>query len=247
MRLNVRARLVASALVIVTPNVAAAGPPATPGPPPTPQAQPTPEPTEGPDTAAEPTRDIFDVLRQLRHKPPPAEPADAHEMLMIAAAPVVSYNPASGAGIGAAGNLAFYEGFPQTTSISSVVASLIATSKKQVLFNAKADVSARNNRWVLRGDDRLYWTSQDTYGLGTSTTPDDEVNARYDFFRVYETLYRRVHRRLYLGAAVLYNIHADVRPAEGAESAWPDSPYAVSWAARRPGSSSTPTCERTSG
>ena len=38
--------------------------------------------------------------------------------------------------------------------------------------------------------------NQDTYGLGTGTTPGDAVNARYDFFRFHETLYRQVHRHL---------------------------------------------------
>jgi hypothetical protein len=213
MGLDVRAGLRAGVLTAAAAGVAGAGP------------QAPPEATPGPDAIAEPSRDVFDVLRELRHKPPKAEPADVQKQLMVAAAPVISYNPASGVGIGAAGNLAFYKGFPETTSISSVVASLIATSKKQVLFNAKADVSARNNRWVLHGDDRLYWTSQDTYGLGTSTTPDEAVNARYDFFRVYETVYRRVRRGLYLGGGFVYNTHTGVRPAEGAEPAWPDSPY----------------------
>jgi outer membrane protein assembly factor BamA len=172
-----------------------------------------------------PTRDIFDILRELRHKPPKAEPQDAYKQLMVAAAPVVSYNPASGFGIGAAGNVAFYKGFPQTTSISSVVASLIVTSKKQLLFNGKFDVSTADNDWVLHGDNRVYLTSQDTYGLGTTTVPEDAINTKYNFLRFYETAYRRVYRRLFLGAGMLYNLHSSVTPDEEFESAWPDSPY----------------------
>jgi hypothetical protein len=193
-----------------------------------------PEPTEpqaatgqepGPEAVAEPTKDVFDVLREWRHKPAKAEPEDVRKRLMVAAAPVVAYNPASGLGIGAAGNVAFYRGFPATTSISSVVASLIATSKKQVLFNAKLDVSTADNRWLFHGDNRVYFTSQDTYGLGTSTTPEEAINTKYDSLRFYETAFRRVHRRLYVGAGLLYNRHSNVRPDEGFESAWPDSPY----------------------
>jgi outer membrane protein assembly factor BamA len=225
MCLGIRAGLMASALVMATAGAAGAGPQATPQPQPTPGPEPTPEPSPSPPAVAEPTRDIFDVLRQLRHKPPKIETADAQKKLMVAAAPVISYNPASGFGIGAAGNLAFFAGFPETTGISSVVASLIVTSKKQLLFNGKFDVSAANNEWVLHGDNRLYWTSQDAYGLGTSTTPDQAVNTKYTYIRVYESAYRRVRRNLYLGAGFLYNLHADVRPGEGAESAWPHSPY----------------------
>ena len=186
--------------------------------------------TAGPQAAApeatEPTKDIFDVLRELRHKPPPASMgAEDYKELMIAAAPVISYGPTSGFGIGAAGNVAFYRGFPATTRISSVVASVIGTTKEQLLVNAKLNASAPNNGWVLEGDNRLYWTSQDTYGLGTDTTPGEAVNVRYDFFRVYETVYRRVRRNTYVGAGFLFNIHTDVRPAEDSASVWPDSPY----------------------
>ena len=226
MRLSFRVALGASVFAITTAGAAGAGPQATPEPQAMPEAQKPPEPLSGPASKiVVPTRDIFDVLRQLRHKPPPAEPEDPQKKLMVAAAPVISYNPASGVGIGAAGNVAFFRGFPQTTSISSVVASLIVTSKKQLLFNGKFDVSTADNRWVLHGDNRVYFTSQDTYGLGTSTVPDDAINTKYNFLRFYETAYRRVYRRLYLGAGLLYNLHSSVKPDEEFESVWPDSPY----------------------
>ena len=219
MRSNVPVVMVASALMILTAGVTGAGPQTTPA------LEPQATPDPGPAPIAEPTEDAFDLLRQLRHKPPKVESAETHKKLMVAAAPVIAYNPASGFGIGAAGNVAFFKGFPQTTSISSVVASLIVTSKKQLLFNGKFDVSTAENDWVLHGDNRIYFTSQDTYGLGTSTTPEQAVNAQYDYLRFYEMAYRRVYHRLYLGAGLLYNLHSRVRPAEGAEAAWPDSPY----------------------
>jgi hypothetical protein len=172
-----------------------------------------------------PIKDVFAVIRELRHKPPKSPAgAEDYKKLMIAGSPAVSYNPASGFGIGAAGNVAFYRGFPETTRISSAVASLIVTTKDQLLFNGKLDVSAPNNRWAFHGDNRLYWTSQDTYGLGTSTTPGEAVNAKYNFFRFYESLYRQVRPNLYVGAGFLYNLHGNVRPAEDSASAWPDSP-----------------------
>lgn len=219
MPLELRLALVASAFAVTTAGAAAADPQATSEP------QTTPEPFRVPaSTIAVPTRDIFDILRELRHKPPKAEPKD-YKQLMVAAAPVVSYNPASGFGIGVAGNVAFYKGVPETTSISSVVASLIVTSKKQLLFNGKFDMASADNDWVFQGDNRIYVTSQDTFGLGTSTVPEDALNTKYDFFRFYEGGYRRVYRRLYLGAALLYNLHSSMKPDEEFEAAFPDSPY----------------------
>jgi len=197
-------------------------PQAPPTPPAAPEARPSPEASD----VAVPTRDIFDVIRAWRHKPEAAPPRpEDYKKLMIAGAPVISYNPASGAGIGAAGNVAFYRGEPENTRISSLVGSLIGTTKEQLLFNAKIDASTPNNTWGFHSDNRLYWTGQDTYGLGTGTTPDDAVNARYDFFRFYETLYRQVHKNLYAGVGFLYDLHSDVRPSEDDTAVWPDSPY----------------------
>jgi hypothetical protein len=175
---------------------------------------------------AEPTKDLMDVIRDLRHKPPaPGGPPD-YKKRMIAGAPVISYSPTSGVGAGFAGNVAFYKGFPETTRISSIVASAIATTEGQFLISAKLNASAFNNNWHLEGDNRFYWTSQPTYGLGTDTTSDASLDMKYDYFRVYDRLYRQIRRNGFLGAGFLYNIHKGVEARDDAASeAWADSPY----------------------
>jgi outer membrane protein assembly factor BamA len=195
-----------------------------------PAPQPAPEaPGQESVSPTEPTKDLFDLLRELRHKPPPPAPGpDDYKKWMVAAAPVVTYGPTSGFGVGVAGNMAVYRGFPGTTRISSMVASVTATTKDQVLVNAKINSSALDNRRHFEGDNRLYWTSQKTYGLGTATAEGAAVDQKYDYFRLYETLYQRVAPNAYLGAGLLYSNHRDVRPGEGeAEAAWPSSPYVL--------------------
>jgi hypothetical protein len=59
------------------------------------------------------------------------------------------------------------------------------------------------------------WTSQDSYGLGTSTLPADKINAKYDPFRVYETGYRRLRPGLFAGLVIHCSAHTNVRPGEG--------------------------------
>ena len=171
-------------LALVWPGVAAAGgPQAAPEPPAVPAPQSTaaaaPQPTPAPESGAEasvvavPTRDIFDVIRGWRHKPEPAPPRPGdYKNLMIAGAPVISYNPASGAGLGAAGNVAFYRGDPDNTRISSLVGSLIGTTKEQLLFNAKIDASCTGksiatSTWALASST----TSTPTCGRARTTRP----------------------------------------------------------------------------
>jgi hypothetical protein len=179
------------------------------------------------ERTAEPTKDIFDWLRQVRHKPAPPLPGpDDYKKWMVAVAPVLTYGPTSGFGIGVAGNMAVYKGFPATTHISSLVASVTGTTKEQLLVNAKINGSSSHNRWHFEGDNRLYWTSQKTYGLGTATPDAGAVDQKYDYFRFYETLYRRAARNVFLGGGFLYSTHTDVRPADDdASAAWPTSPY----------------------
>jgi outer membrane protein assembly factor BamA len=197
------------------------------------EQQPPPQPAqEAPEqetvSPAEPTKDLFDLLRALRHKPEPPPPGpDDYKRWMVAAAPVITYGPTSGFGIGVAGNLALYRGFPETTRISSIVASVTATTKSQVLVNAKVNSSALDNRRRFEGDNRLYWTSQKTYGLGTTTAEGAAVDQKYDYFRFYETQYFRVVQHTFLGAGFLYSNHRNVRPGEDAEAAWESSPYVL--------------------
>ncbi|HVO09511.1 MAG TPA: BamA/TamA family outer membrane protein [Vicinamibacteria bacterium] len=203
--------------------------------PPTADAPPTPPETQASssDCGASPEgsaavvpgqKDIFDVLRDWLHKAPPSLAYD-YKRLMVAAAPVISYNPATGTGFGVAGNVAYYRGPPDSTQISSLVASATATTKSQVLVNAKLDASARDNAWNFVGDNRLYWTSQTTYGLGSSTTTDQAVGMKFDYFRFHETLYRKVRPNLFLGASFLYGIHSHVEPDENSAPTWDQSPY----------------------
>ena len=103
---------------------------------------------------------------------------------------------------------------------------MTATTKSQVLVNAKINGTTRDNRRTFQSDNRLYWTSQKTYGLGTDSTEDAAVDQKYDYFRFFETMYWRVARNTYLGAGFHYSNHRDVRPAdEEAEAAWATSPY----------------------
>jgi hypothetical protein len=207
------------ALVLLPTSVRGEEPRSGPAPaPPAGNEEPTPAPP------GEPTTDIFDVIRKWRGKPSPPPPH--YEKRMTALAPVISYSPTSGFGFGVAGNIAFFKGDPGTTRISSVVASVIATTEKQLLASARINASSADNTWHLEGDNRFYWTSQKTYGLGTDTTPGDAVDQKFDQFRIYETVYRQTRRDVFLGAGFLYNLHTDVRPdGTDAGTAWPDSPY----------------------
>jgi outer membrane protein assembly factor BamA len=180
-----------------------------------------------PSSSPEPF-DLIDLLRKIRHKTmTPEQQAAASDLSrrMYAVAPVIGYKPSSGVMIGVAGNIAYFRGEPATTHISSTVASLTVSSLKQTSLSARFSAFGRADRWALDGDNRAQWTSQDTYGLGTATAPDDEVNMKFDYFRLYNTALYKVGRRLFAGVGLHYSAHTQVEPGRDAEAGWSDSPY----------------------
>ena len=220
----------AAALALMT-ALALAAPAVAQEPAPVPAPAPTAPPIGAAQGQADPlapiTTDVFDLVRAWRKKPPPPDPPPGeYSGLMTAIAPVITYGPTTGAGLGVAGNAAFYRGPPETTKISSVVASAIVTTRKQLLFTAKVDALSHRNARRFTADGRFYDTSQETFGLGTGTSEDAALNQKFNFIRSYETVYQRIAPSTYVGGGFLYNLHTDVHPDDDTElSEWDGSPY----------------------
>jgi hypothetical protein len=210
MRKTLRAAVVSLALTILAAGAAAHG-----------QEQ------AFPPEAPVPLKDIFDVLRELRHKPPKDDAASAMMpgKLMTVVTPYIAANSSNGFMIGAAGDVSFFLGDPKKTRLSSAVASVSYGSKGQLLLSAKLAAYSKNNTWYLSGDDRFNVTSQDTYGLGTSTDPSAKVGTKYNFLRLYEILFHRVFSGFFAGGGFLFSGYSNIRPAPASEAVWPDSPF----------------------
>ena len=97
------------------------------------------------------TMDVFDLWRSsATRKRRRSRPWD-YRKPMMAFAPVIGAKPSSGVLLGAAGNVAFFRGDPATTSISSLVASLTFSTKKQTSLTNRVTMFAAENRWRVDG------------------------------------------------------------------------------------------------
>jgi hypothetical protein len=170
------------------------------------------------------TMDVFDLVRQLRHKQTPTETWDYHKR-MIAFSPVIGSKPSSGVLFGAAGNIAFYRGDPSTTKISSMVTSFTFSTKKQTSLTDRFTMFGADSRWRLEADHRFQWTSLETHALGTSADTSAGVTADFDFFRLHHSAYYRLGPALYAGAGLYFDNHTNVGPISGEEAGWAQSPY----------------------
>jgi hypothetical protein len=151
-------------------------------------------------------------------------PEDATKKFFVLA-PSIGSKPSTGLTGGVSGNIAFYLGDPATTRISSISGGLKVSQKKQEIGGVKYATFTNGDRWFFQGDNRLSWTSQNTYGLGGDTLTTNAENVKYDLFRFYGTAYRSVKPGLFIGVGLNVSDHTNVRPGTGALAAWDESAY----------------------
>jgi hypothetical protein len=187
----------------------------TPGPAPA-----TSPPAASPDEVRQ--MDVADLLRRIRGKPdPPDEPGSR----MLVLSPVIGARPVAGAFVGAAGNVAFHLGKPETTRISSAVGSFTVSTAKQVSLTARTTAFGSEERWRVETDYRLQWTSQEMFGLGMPPPLDDAQLTRFDYLRLYQSVFREAAPFLHIGGGLYFDRHANVRPDDEDDPQWASSPY----------------------
>jgi Omp85 superfamily domain len=102
-------------------------------------------------------------------EPSPGPPVPFKPLLSVL--PIIATNPTVGVMVGAAAILGIYLGDPETTTISSISANIMYTTKNQLLSGINSVLMLAENEWQLQGDWRFLVFNQDTFGLGTGHTP----------------------------------------------------------------------------
>ena len=127
--------------------------------------------------------------------------------------PIPGYSPALGFVLGGGASANILLGDSRTTNLSSALANVTVTSKKQLNVNIRTNVYTPNNKWIFQGDCRFLLFSQPTYGLGidfgekgdfnlngASVNYDpDEQPMRFNYIRFYENIYRQLKGAWYAG------------------------------------------------
>lgn len=90
--------------------------------------------------------------------------------LMKFIVPIFGANPTLGAFYGIGGTGAIFLGDPETTSISSMNASLQITTKNQFVAGIKGTIMTPDNGWEMLVDLRYSFFSENTYGLGSDNS-----------------------------------------------------------------------------
>src|SRR3954451_3495391 len=182
----------------------------------------------------QPTLDAGDLWHVLRHgradplagDPGATAPTPSRNHFFVAA-PTIASKPSTGLSLGINSNLAFFSGDEKTTHISSVSGGFRVSQKKQVLSGIRFSMFTADDRWFIQGDNRLSWTSQNTYGLGGDTIPAGAgtENLKYNAVKLYETGYRTIRPHLFAGVGINISAHGNIRPGDGVLEGFDQSAY----------------------
>jgi hypothetical protein len=170
-----------------------------------------------------PQKDLMDVIRKWRHKPPKADSVKKSSLLLM---PVFGSNPAIGFMLGVGGQYAFK--MPQSKKYSMISGSIQATSKSQYLLLLKNSIYSKKEKFFYSGDWRFLIYSQPTYGLGTKApeggildyqyslggaeTNEDSLAQpmKFNFLRLHQTVVFKVKNHLYLGLGYYLDGYANI-------------------------------------
>ncbi len=75
----------------------------------------------------------------------------------------------------------------------------------------KSNVFTKDDDWNLQGDWRMFFSSQPTHGLSTASPQDIDENMKFNLLRLYETVYRHLGNRFFIGAGVHIDWHFRVK------------------------------------
>lgn len=148
-------------------------------------------------------KDLKDVIKNLFHtKKTLADTVnftDNSNNFSISILPGISYNPATDFVLGVSTGISWYMGNRSNTSNSSVFTSVSYTTKKQFKVSVQSGIYTKNNEWNFQGDIRFWKYSQDTYGLGTGTLPENKQFMNFKLIRLNENVLRKLFKNFYAG------------------------------------------------
>jgi hypothetical protein len=166
--------------------------------------------------------DIGDLWRRLIRRD--VSDSDTRKKFFVIA-PTIGSKPSTGVTLGVNTNVAFFMGDPSNTHISSVSGGLRVSEKQQTLSGVRFSTFTNQDRYFLQGDNRFSWTSLNTYSLGGDSPTTSGENVKYDYTRVFGTVYKNVRPKLFVGVGLNISDHSDVRPGTGTQESFDQSAY----------------------
>jgi hypothetical protein len=161
-----------------------------------------------------PQKDLPDLLkhwlgRPIRKEVNPA-PENVKRKAYLSVFPAIGYTLQTKLAAIIAGNIAFYTD-SVNTNLSSITSSIAYTQNQQVTLPVQSNIWSGNNKFNFQGDWRFYKYPQQTYGLGSyNSYQNDGDLINYSYVRFYSVLLRNFAKNVYAGAGYFLDYHFDI-------------------------------------
>lgn len=183
-----------------------------------------------------PQKDMSDVLRSIfkRKRPAPVIPDPKAQSptlppdttvkqnpsnvgkLTFSGLPAVGYTLTTKTAFTLTGNVTFQAA--EDANTSTIISSAAYTERKQFTVPLETNIWTKGNKYDFVGDIHFMKYPQDTYGLGSNSSSDNEQAMVYNYIRFYEIVLRKITSHLFAGFGYIldwrYNITADSLPNE---------------------------------
>jgi hypothetical protein len=155
-------------------------------------------------------RDMIDAINRLFNKNRSTNSHLTGRRLNFSVVPSIGYTLSTGLVLDLTGNVAFYTSSSHTENLSAIQTDLAYDTKSQRLLYSRGEVWFPDNDYQLVSDLRLAKFPTETYGLGTQTTTAQTNEIRFDYLRVYATLYKTLLPDFYAGFGYNLDYHYNI-------------------------------------
>ncbi len=155
-------------------------------------------------------RDLVDVILKILDKNATPDKREAPKKDNFSIIPYAGYTLSTGFTADISGNVSFYTATGHRQNNSIIAADVGYDTKSQTTFLTRSELWTNNNDYKIVTDIRFQKYPTDTYGLGTFTTFANENDLDYYYFRLYETVLKKIAANFYAGIGYNFDRHYDI-------------------------------------
>jgi len=127
----------------------------------------------------------------------------------ISVMPVVGYSLQSGLTVAIVSNTSFYTDNSKKR-FSNLLVNGYYSQYHQYWFTANSNIFFEKLKIHLLGDSRYYNFPTQTYGLGTSSTLANQLDIKYSYLRISQSVFREIKSNLFVGVGYNLDYHWNI-------------------------------------
>ena len=124
--------------------------------------------------------------------------------------PNIGYSLQTGIQVGIGGNATFYEGDNKDQKISNILYNVSYCQYHQFITIVQGNIWTKNNKYNIVTDWRYLKFPQKDFGLGMTTSLEDEHLIDYSYLRFYQTILQQIKKNVYVGIGYNLDYHWNI-------------------------------------